>query len=69
MLPSCLGLTSVLVHQLLAVSAVDGAAPLELALALGDAADPGRVVASAAAHHLTAVHAAGRPVAEPPCCA
>lgn len=53
------------VHLLQAVLAAHRAAPVELALAFGHPADAQRVVATAAAHHLTAVHAAGRLVAHP----
>lgn len=63
---SRLALAGVHVDLLVAVAAVHGAAPVELALALGGPADPRRVVASAAAHHLAAVHAARRPVTDPP---
>ena len=63
---SRLALAGVHVHLLVAVLAVHGAAPVELALALGGPADPRRVVASTAAHHLTAVDAARRPVTDPP---
>lgn len=63
---SRLALAGVHVHLLVAVSAEHGAAPVELALALGGAADPGRVVTPAAAHHLAAIHAAGCPVADTP---
>lgn len=63
---SCLAFTGVHVHLLVTVAAVHGAAPVELALTLGGAADPRRVVAAAAAHYLTAVHAAGRPVTDTP---
>lgn len=63
---SRLALAGVHVHQLVAVSAAHGAAPVELALALGGAAHPQRVVAAAAAHDLAAVGGTGRPVAEPP---
>lgn len=63
---SRLALARVHVHLLVAVSAVHGAAPVELALALGGAAHPRRVIAAAAAHHLAAVDGAGRPVADPP---
>lgn len=62
---SRLALTGVHVDLLVAVAAVHGAAPVELALTLGSPADPWRVVASTAAHHLTAVHAARRPVTDP----
>lgn len=65
---SRLALTGVDVDLLVAVAAVHGAAPVELALALGGAADPRRVVTPAAAHHLAAVHPAGRPVTNPPPC-
>ena len=54
------------VYLQVAVLAAHGAAPVELALALGGAADARRVVAPPAAHDLTAVHAAGRPVAHAP---
>lgn len=63
---SRLALAGVHVHLLVAVSAEHGAAPAELALALGGAADPGGVVTPAAAHHLAAVHATGCPVADTP---
>lgn len=53
------------VHLLQAVLAAHRAAPVELALAFGHPADTQRVVATAAAHHLTAVHAAGGLVAHP----
>lgn len=53
------------VHSVLALLAAHGAAPVELALALRHPADARGVVASAAAHHLAAVHAAGRLVANP----
>lgn len=59
-------LAGVHVHLLVAVSAEHGTAPVELALALRGAADPGRVVTPAAAHHLAAVDAGGRPVADTP---
>lgn len=65
---SRLALAGVHVDLLVAVSAVHGAAPVELALALGGLADPRCVVASAAAHHLAAVHTARRSVADPPPC-
>lgn len=61
---SRLALAGVHVHVLVAVPAEHGAAPVELALALGGAADPGRVVTPAAAHHLAAIHATGCPVAD-----
>lgn len=63
---SRLALAGVHVHLLVAVSTQHGAAPVELALALGGAADPGRVVTPAAAHHLAAIHATGCPVADTP---
>lgn len=63
---SRLDLAGVHVHLLLAVAAAHGAAPVELALALGGLAVARRVVAPTAAHHLAAVHAAGRPVTHPP---
>lgn len=66
---SPLTFTGVHVHLLVAVTAVHRAAPVELALALGGLADPGRVVAPAAAHHLTAVHPTGRTVTETSACA
>lgn len=62
---SRLSLAGVHVHQLVAVLASHGAAPVELALALGGAAHSQRVVAAAAAHDLTAVSGTGRPVADP----
>lgn len=68
--PGCPGstlgrLAGVDIHHLQAVLAAHGAAPVELALALRHPADTRGVVASAAAHHLAAVHAAGRLVANP----
>lgn len=60
--------TRVHIHSVLALLAAHSAAPVELALALGDAGDARGVVAAPAAHHLAAVgparrlaaHAAGR---------
>ena len=49
------GLAGVNVHHVLAVVALHGAAPLELALALGDTVNAHGVVAPPAAHDLTAV--------------
>lgn len=63
------GLAGVNVHQVLAVAAFHGAAPLELALALGDAFDAHGVVAPPTAHDLAAVGASGGPVAHSACCA
>lgn len=63
---SRLALAGMYVHLLVAVAAADGTAPVELALALGGAADARRVVASTAAHHPAVVCAAGCPVAEAP---
>lgn len=65
LLVSRLAFTRVHVDLLVAVSAVHGAAPVELALTLGGPADPRRVVASTAAHHFAAVDAARRLVADP----
>lgn len=62
---SRLALTGVHVDLLVAVPAAHGAAPVELALALGGPADPRRVVAPTAAHHLAAVDAARGLVADP----
>lgn len=59
------GLARVYVDGLLAVLTLHGAAPPELALALGDLLDPRGVVASPAAHDLAAVGAARRLVADP----
>ena len=56
------------IHPLLALFTLDVAAPVELALALGDAEDRGRVVASAAADDVTAVLAERRLVAFPARC-
>lgn len=53
------------VHSLLAVLALHCAAPFELALTLCDLHDPGGVVASPAAHDLTAVRAPRCLVADP----
>lgn len=63
---SRLDLTGVHVYLLVAVAAVHRAAPVELALALAGLAEARRVVTPAAAHHLAAVHATGRPVTHPP---
>ena len=57
-----MSLAGVQVDGLLTVSTDHGAAPVELALALRGAADPRRVVSAAAAQHLAAVSATGRPV-------
>lgn len=54
------------VHNVLAVAALDSAAPLELALALGDSFDAHGVVAPPTAHDLAAVGASGGLVAHPP---
>lgn len=43
------------INGVLALLAAHGAAPVELALALGDTRDAGGVIAPAAAHNLTAV--------------
>lgn len=51
--------TGVYVHGFLAVHAFDSAAPLELALAFGQAFYAGGVVATPTAHDLTAVHSPG----------
>lgn len=51
-------LAGVYVHSLLAVLALHGAAPFELALALGDLLDSRGVVATPTAHDLAAVCAA-----------
>lgn len=58
-------LAGVNVHNVLAVAALDSAAPLEFALALGDPFDAHGVVAPAAAHDLAAVGASGGLVAHP----
>ena len=58
------GLAGVYVHGLFAVLTLHGAAPLELALTLGDALDSRGVVAPPTAHDLTAVSAARRLVAD-----
>lgn len=52
--------TRVHIHSVLALLAAHSAAPVELALALGDAGDACGVVAAPAAHHLAAVGPAGR---------
>lgn len=52
------GFARVYVHGLLTVLTLHGAAPFELALALGDLLDSGGVVAPPTAHDLTAVGAA-----------
>lgn len=52
-----MGLAGVDVHHVLTVFALHGAAPLELALALGDTLDTHGVVAPPTAHDLTAVRA------------
>lgn len=61
--------TGVDVHSFLTVPALDSAAPFELALAFGHPFYTGGVVPAAAAHDLAAVHASGRLVAHPSCCA
>lgn len=63
---SRLGFTCVDVHLFMAVSAVDSAAPMELALALGCAAHAGSVIAPPTTHDLTAVSAVWSPVAHAP---
>lgn len=55
--------TRVHVHRVLALLAAHSAAPVELALALGDAGDAAGVVPPPAAHHLAAVRPAGHLVA------
>jgi len=55
--------TRVHVHSVLALLAAHSAAPVELALALGDARDARGVVPPPAAHHLAAVRPAGHLVA------
>jgi len=52
---SLVRLAGVNVHNFLAVFALHSAAPLELALTLGDTLDAHGVVASSAAHDLAAV--------------
>lgn len=47
------------IYHFQAVLAAHSTTPVEFALAFGHSADAGGVVASPAAHHLTAVHAAG----------
>lgn len=66
---SWLGFACVDVHLFVAVSAVDSAAPLELALALGGAAHTGSVIAPPTTHDLTAVGSMWSPVAHAPTCA
>ena len=66
---SLVGLAGVNVHRVLAVFALHGATPLELALALGDARDPHGVVAPPTAHDLAAVRAFRRLVAHSARCA
>ena len=60
---SVVRLARVHVHRVVAVPALHGAAPAELALALGGARDAHGVVAPAAAHDLAAVGAPRRLVA------
>ena len=57
---SLVRLACVYVHRVLTVLALHSAAPLKLALALGDALDTHGVVTAAATHDLTAVWASGR---------
>lgn len=64
---SLVRLAGVNVHHLLAVGALHGAAPLELAFALGDALDAHGVVAPPTAHDLAAVQASGGLVAHSAC--
>lgn len=66
---SLVGLAGVNVHQVLAVFALHSAAPLELALALGDTFDTHGVIAPPTAHDLTAVCASRGLVAHSACCA
>ena len=56
------------IHPLLALFTLDVAAPVELALTLGDAQDRGGVVAPAAADDVTTVRAERRLVAFPTRC-
>lgn len=63
------GLARMHVQGLQAVLAAHSTAPVELALTLGHPSDAGRVVASAAAHDFTAVHAPGGQVAHTAGCA
>lgn len=58
------GFARVYVHGLLAVLTLHGAAPFELAFALGDLLDSRGVVAPPTAHDLTAVCATGRLIAD-----
>lgn len=55
---SLVGLAGVNVHHVLAVFTLHSAAPLELALTLGDTFDTHSVIAPPTAHDLTAVCAA-----------
>lgn len=57
--------TRVHIHSVLALLAAHSAAPVELALALGDAGDARGVVPPPAAHHLAAVCPTGHLVAHP----
>lgn len=57
--------TRVHIHSVLTLLAAHSAAPVELALALGDAGDARGVVAAPAAHHLAAVCPAGHLAAHP----
>lgn len=57
------------VHDVLAVAALDSTAPLELALALGDAFHSHGVVAPPTTHDLAAICASGGLVAHPASCA
>lgn len=66
---SSVGLAGVNVHHVLAVLALDSAAPLEFALALGDAFHAHGVVAPPTAHDLTAVCPSGGLVTHSACCA
>ena len=66
---SLVGFAGVNVHNVLTVSALHRAAPLELALALGDTFDAHGVVASSAAHDLAAICASRGPVAHSASCA
>ena len=62
-------LAGVDVHHVLAVAALHGAAPLEPALALGDAFDAHGVVAPPTAHDLAAIRASRGLVAHSACSA
>lgn len=68
--PLCVlgGFARVYVCHFMAFLAADDTAPVKLTFTLGHPHDAGGVIASATAHHFTAVHPTGGPVAHSACC-